>query len=322
MIEVELDSASLARVAVRPSPVHEILGWLRSARLGERHPVLGRPPASTRRLVADPDVALVATMISGSGYRPDFLTPRAPALQAQRPADLEDVEVQLSQVESAPADKVCEQVELWLGGEPVDAGPVRSAADDGTLARRTAAGLARFRDEAMAGWWGDLQGLLRDEVTRVSRSAARFGMGAVFAGIHPQVSWDGALLRIDMPYAERVRFVDQELVLSPSVTQWSHLLAQVCGDDASLVYPTSRAVRSPRDASALAELLGRTRASILRDLAVERTPTDLATRHCLAKPTVSHHLGVLVRTGLVYREPEGKQIHYGLTSRGRSLVNG
>jgi DNA-binding transcriptional ArsR family regulator len=136
------------------------------------------------------------------------------------------------------------------------------------------------------------------------------------------VSWDGVLLRIDMPYAERVRFVDQELVLSPSVTQWSHLLVQVCCDDASLVYPTSRVVRSSRDASALAELLGRTRAGILRDLAVERTPTDLAARHSLAKPTVSHHLRVLVRTGLVYREPEGKQIHYGLTSRGRSLVNG
>ncbi len=319
---MELDSASLARVSVRPSPVHEILGWLRTARLGERHPVLGRPPDATRRLVADPDVALVASMISGTGYRPDFLTPRAPALLGQRSAGPVDLNVQLEQVATAPADRVAEQVALWLGADPADAGRVRAAAEDGTLARRAAEGLARFRDETMADWWGDLQGLVRDEVTRVSRSAARFGMGTVFAGIHRQVSWDGACLRIDMPYAEHVRFVDQELVLSPSVTSWSHLIVQVCGDDASLVYPASRALRSARDAAALGDLLGRTRAGILRDLVVERTPTDLASRHALAKPTVSHHLGVLVRTGLVYREPDGKQVHYGLTTRGRSLVDG
>ncbi|MFJ9867026.1 ArsR/SmtB family transcription factor [Streptomyces sp. NPDC101165] len=62
--------------------------------------------------------------------------------------------------------------------------------------------------------------------------------------------------------------------------------------------------------AALADLLGRTRARVLALLAEPASTTGLARRLGVSTGTVSQHLGVLHRAGLVTRARHGHQVLY------------
>jgi len=67
-------------------------------------------------------------------------------------------------------------------------------------------------------------------------------------------------------------------------------------------------------------LLGQGRAAVLRALARPATTTELAARLHYAPSTVSAHLDVLVRAGLVERHRVRRRVFYGLNDTGTSLV--
>jgi DNA-binding transcriptional ArsR family regulator len=59
---------------------------------------------------------------------------------------------------------------------------------------------------------------------------------------------------------------------------------------------------------------------VLADLDVPRSTGELSDRHELAPATVSYHLGVLLRAGLVVRQRAGRTVRYHRTERGDGLV--
>lgn len=67
---------------------------------------------------------------------------------------------------------------------------------------------------------------------------------------------------------EEVDLGTRDLVLSPSILNWPHLTAQVCGPhSAAINYPVrGMEARDARDPDALARLYGETRARLLADL--------------------------------------------------------
>jgi DNA-binding transcriptional ArsR family regulator len=67
-------------------------------------------------------------------------------------------------------------------------------------------------------------------------------------------------------------------------------------------------------------LLGHGRAAVLRALDQPATTTELARRLNYAPSTVSAHLDVLTRGGLLDRHRVRRSVYYGLTETGRSLV--
>ncbi|MFE4538705.1 ArsR/SmtB family transcription factor [Streptomyces scopuliridis] len=70
----------------------------------------------------------------------------------------------------------------------------------------------------------------------------------------------------------------------------------------------------------MARLLGPTRAGLLVALAQPASTTELATRHFLRISTVSYHLGILHRAGLVARARSGRSVLYRRTPEGSRLA--
>lgn len=323
MIVVDVDSASLAKVRLTPSPAYELLGWLMLAAQGRRHPVFGDPGPAARTALRDPRTALVAAVLptAGRGYIPDLLTPQPPA---GRRAHL--LEAQLDAVAATPSDVVDQQLE-WCAAERALPGEVHAAARAGTFATRVAEGMRAFWRATLADGWAALQGTLDADIRARSHRLAEYGVGDVLATLHPDLHWAGGRLEVRKPYRERLALRDDELVLAPSALRWPALSVQVCAPgDAVLCYPANGlgapggGAAGHRTRRAVSALLGSTRGALLCDLGDAWSTGDLSARHGLAPATVSHHLGVLLRAGLVHRTRDGRVVRYQRSARGDVLV--
>ena len=319
---VDVDARSLSRVRVAASPASEVLSWLRLARGGRPHPVLGLPGGAARAALAHPDVRLVLQAVPRlTGYAPDMLTPKPPAGKA-----VAGLSSQLDLIEATPADAVRRQLRqvAFPGGRPP--AQLRAAADAGVFARRAANGLHRFWRAALADWWPRLEVALGREVAARGALMAGYGIERVLSSLHPRIGWTGRQLRIDKPYQDVCHLDGAELVLAPSVVNWSTVVAQVCDPmDAVLVYPaggagTDLARRAAGGDEGMLRLVGRSRAAILRDLAVPRTTSELSARHALSPATVSYHLQALLDACLVFRTRDGHHVRYRRTDRGDALL--
>jgi DNA-binding transcriptional ArsR family regulator len=319
MIVVDLDASTVARTRLAVSPLAEAAAWLRLAVGGRRHPVFGEAGAAARSALTDPDVALVAHVMppGGRGYLPDLLTPKPVAGGRVLDTQLEHVR------ETSPLDTHEQLCRLRFGATEMPR-PVRRSVDDGSFTARAASGLRRFWRAAIADGWPSLLQTLQADIAEKADALARAGVGSVLGSLHPAVGWDGAALAIQMPpYDERARYVDTELVLAPSVLGWPGVAPQLCNPaQAVLSYPVRAAGAGPsvERPAALAALVGSTRSALLRDLAVPRSTTALSARHRLAPATVSYHLGVLHRAGLVVRQREQHTVLYRRTPQAEGLV--
>lgn len=332
MITVAVDHASLARLRLTPSAAQEAVAWLRLTVAGRRHPVYGDPGPAARHALAHPDTALVASVLSlnGTGYAPDLLTPQP----AQGPAS-RLLDEQLGAMAETSAEQVHWQVGVCAAmGRPLPAATLDAAAD-GSFARRAAAGLRAFWLATLDDGWATLRGVLEADIAARSATLARGGAGALLGTLHRDLGWDGRRIGIGLPYDEQLAIVDSDIVLAPTALGWPALSVQVCSpDDTVLGYPALGVGRwSPeplveevgprpsRNQGPMAELLGLTRAQLLGDLAQPRTNSELSSRHDLAPATVSHHLGVLHRSGMVVRRRDGRTVLYQRTARGDDLVS-
>ncbi|MEU3216309.1 helix-turn-helix domain-containing protein [Streptomyces sp. NPDC006971] len=92
--------------------------------------------------------------------------------------------------------------------------------------------------------------------------------------------------------------------------------------DFVLLYPAAglgSVLDRPRT-PAMGRLLGQSRAALLNDLDAARTTGELAARNNLAPATVSYHLGVLHRSGLVLRERDRHVVRYRRSAEGDTLL--
>jgi DNA-binding transcriptional ArsR family regulator len=317
MIVADLDASTLARLTIRPSPVHEVIGWLRLVAASDRHPVYGRPAASDRATVRDPDVALVVDLVAGGGYQPDLLTPVAGSGSIDTAFG-----DQLDAVAEADPATSATEVDWWRAGRPAPS-RVRDAVDRGEVGRRSARGLATAR-RAMGDRWESVTERLERSAHEAAATAGREGVGAVLDGMHRDVRWIDGELWIAKPYDESVSYRDRELVLSPSVMTWPRLSVQMVHEPrGSIVFPATAFGESPprkRGGDGIVSLLGPSRAALLRDLDVARTTTELSLRHSLAKATVSHHLGALADAGLLVATRRGRNVDYRRSARGDLLL--
>lgn len=322
VIVVDVDSASLARVRLVPSAAHELVSWLRLTVAGGRHPVYGDPGPAARSTLGHPDVAMLASVLpsSTSGYAPDLLTPKPfPAPRSRALAQ------QLDAVAGTPVEQAHHEVELCAGmGRPLPSA-TRDAAAAGTFARRAASGMQTFWRATIADGWAGLRDVLEADIAARSVSLARDGVGAVLDSLHGELSWDGQSCTIAKPWDEHRAILDSDVVLAPSALGWPRLVVQVCDPrEAVFCYPTSgigsRALRGADRPSAIASLLGPSRAALLRDLGVARTTSELGERHGLSPGTVSHHLAVLHDAGLLVRRRDGRRVLYARSMRGNDLL--
>jgi DNA-binding HxlR family transcriptional regulator len=253
------------------------------------------------------------------GYRADFVTP---------PPDgpYPDFEEELQRILATPSDIVRREVgRTYPDGDMPDA--ARAFVDDPERSlRRLTQALRAYWDATLAEDWPRLRALLEGDVLYRAKRLALEGAEGLFGDIHPSVTWSDGVLAIDKHWESDVVPGGRGLLLIP--VAFSCPKCSVISDppwQPTLVY-TPRAIatlwdteRTPSSA-VLDELVGETRAAILRSLEIPMTTTEMASRLGVTPGAVSQQLSVLRRAGVVDARRSGRGVYSELTPLGQSLV--
>jgi DNA-binding MarR family transcriptional regulator len=149
---------------------------------------------------------------------------------------------------------------------------------------------------------------------------------AVLEQLHPRVRWRRPVIELDKKGDLDMRLDGQPLVLVPLVFASGVLIAsQTEAEGIGIGYQArgTAALWAPEasgDDKRLELLLGHGRAAVLRALTEPATTTELARRLSYAPSTVSAHLDVLARAGILERHRVRRSVFYVLNETGQSLV--
>jgi DNA-binding transcriptional ArsR family regulator len=316
MIRVELDPASVARVRVAASPVFEVVTWLAVTACGTRHPVFGDPGASARFALRDRDVAATAAMIAAGPrccYLPDFLIP-SPRRSSQR-GFLDD---QLQAIRATPPQEAAAQLPAewwsWLS----DGATRQVAAPE--IPALAARGLETFWRIALSDDWPNVQHAIANDVHRCGQLLAAGGVGGLFNSLRPAARWHSDHLLLANATEATTRFVDEELVLVPSLLTPHRLTVQL--DDhrnAFVAFPVGGRRSRQDPVSNSPAPFGRGRTAVLSALATPSSTRELSQFLRITESTVSHHLHALVHADLAQAHRDGRRVIYSLTPLGKEM---
>ncbi|MCG6499856.1 helix-turn-helix transcriptional regulator [Kitasatospora sp. A2-31] len=279
--------------------------------------------------VRERKLVLLGSLFSGAwDYVPDFLTP-----QPQAPETA--VQEELHAVAGTGSARLCWELQVMARGVVEErlvgrAVPVviREALERGErdFAERVAAELYRLWEWAIAPQWMALRSRMEEDIAHRAQTIARHGLSGMLAGLHPRVLWGEDQLSVVSRFQGRVPG-STGLVLMPSAfaTDLRMVIDSVpaapAGRQPMFSYP-SRPGPDTGSGPTVHVLLGVTRARLLADLHTARSTTELGERHFLAASTVSYHLGILHRTGLITRTRTGPRVLYRQTPRAADLLAG
>ncbi|MFA1537836.1 ArsR/SmtB family transcription factor [Actinomadura monticuli] len=319
MIRIDLGPDGLARTRFAISPVraaNELLFmlWHHPHLLGRQWQRRAGEALRVHRL------ELLAA-VSGRGpycYSPDFVSPVPEAYERTPEAELHRVAV-------TSMERVGREMGNALdrsGDVGTSRTLVRNALDRGErhFAELLAGQLEQFWTAALAPHWPHIRARLEDDVAHRADAIARDGFAQMIEGLGPTVRWREGGLDIDRLHRRRISA--EAAVFTPTVFL-HHTMYDVHKDDLApqtplISYPAiSTASVPPRP---LDELVGATRAWLLAELATPRSTTELAERLHLTPGTVSYHLQVLHRAGLVHRTRRSRHVLYQRVHRARGAT--
>jgi DNA-binding transcriptional ArsR family regulator len=322
----------LLRTRFAVSPLFELAASLRALRDPGGHSVHLPWAREAQARLAGLDYSLLDALHPSGPYAPDFV---APPPQTPLPV----FEEELARVRATPPERVRLEVGWTFVGREVPA-VARPLLDDPASALPGLADLmAEYWARALAPFWDLIRAVLEADIRQRARHLAGGGALELFAGLHPDVRWhDGALL-VDRRHEATVELAGRGLQLVPAAFGWPEVGAMFDPPwQPALIYPPrgvgdlwAPARESARHSgaagdeasgrgSALGELVGRRRASILVALGAEATTTELSRRLAASPAGVSEHLGVLRRAGLVRARREGRAVLYSRTAAGDVLT--
>lgn len=315
MITLELDPASVARVRVAPSPLFEVATWLAASVTGARHPLFGDPGAAARYALRDREVAVTAAMVSAGArccYLPAFLTPKPRAGQSR---GLLDEQLELVRATSQEVAAAQLPVDWWSS-----AGLDSKQVDVAEVPNRAARGLARFWELALADWWSEVQYAVSNDVHRCGQLLAAGGVGRLFNSLRPAARWRANSLLLANPTEATTRFIDEELVLVPSLLTPHRLTVQLDDHrDAFIAFPVRARPNRHEHLNGARAPFGRGRTAVLSALATPSSTRDLAQLLRITESTVSHHLHALVHADLAQAHRDGRLVIYSLTPLGKQM---
>jgi DNA-binding transcriptional ArsR family regulator len=309
MIELVLSPAGV-RFAI--SPLDEALGAMQTI-LGLRgHPShlpwLEKVPRGLR-------VPELAAVMSARHYITDFLSPPPEG-------PLTTAEAQLAEIRRTPPSQVA--TELAMVDADLSSLPSDPAAARDLLADQ----LERVWTELLEPHWPRIHQLLTADIEYRSRRLAEGGATLVFDDLHQQVRLvddPPMILMIDVQARARIPLDRRGLLLIPGVFAWPNVgVITVPPWQPALIYP-ARGVASlwtadTRPRTALAGILGRTKAALLTALDEPASTSALATRLGLSNGTVSEHLTALRAAGLLTTNRRGHAVLYRRTELGDALL--
>jgi DNA-binding transcriptional ArsR family regulator len=320
MIRFRFGQSDLLRTRFAIAPLMELVGAVYVLRDPARF-VVHRPWAEWARPRTEHlDLSLLdlATPF-GTPFWPVFIGPPPCAPHAQ-------VEDELERVRATPPEQVIAEItRTYPGGVPQ--GGQRFVDDPAGTLGELVEQMRTFWDAALAPWWTRISAMLESEIASRARRLVAVGAQAAFTGLHQTVRWDEGTLYVH-PTKKAPADVDlagRGLLLVPAAFTWPNVWPRTDPPwDPALVYPPSGiadlwASDGRRD-DALESLLGRRRARVLLELDRPACTLELAQRLGVGAGSVSDHLTILRRAGLVMRRREGRRVIYARTAKGDDLA--
>lgn len=319
MIRVHFTAADLGRVTfpVEPHPLWEAA--LAARALGARSVA---PGVRRWRRTAAPRVQgsmrPLFKLISPGGLFPDFLTPEvaAPGLEPAVEALME-----------TPASVIRDELEPWL---PADLDRYMRGLLEGRAGSRRALGNAvrDFHQHVLMPSSAELQRRYGADLGIRSQALLHGGIDGLLSSLHPDVEWSTPVLTTYGPtenWTVDIHLNGRGLELYPSPLVTNCLALDAPNRRPVLVYPCADltdADADPTTTDALADLLGRTRAAVLRSLTHPATTTQLSRRLGISPASTSDHTRILRAAGLITtHRTQGTALH-ALTPTARPLLTG
>jgi DNA-binding transcriptional ArsR family regulator len=319
MIRLRLSSAFLARMRFAYSPLAETAKSLYMINSGVIHPLHRGWYERVRSNLGQVDRELLHAVVPPGGHVAEFLFVGATATTTT-------IEQQLQLVADWPLEHfVSELAQARRGvGRSAAARRLVDLGADGPS--RVADALEQYWRVAVAPYWPQLRAVLDADVAYRVGKLARGGIAELMRDLHPSIELTENTIRIASLAEGDVD--GGSLTLVPCVFIWPHLWVEPgLAGEPSLTY-AARGVgalwqdsdAATEEEDALGALLGRTRAEILVSLRLPRSTTDLARSLGLTAPTVSSHLAILRRGGLVTSWRSGRRVLYQRTGVGSTIV--
>ena len=274
-----------------------------------------------REALAGVDLEPLTVLLRGdAGYFPDFLLPAPDGPSPSFEAELERLRATHPQCVAAEARLA------YTDETPEALLPYLERPDEalGTLAVT----LEEYWKRTLASSWPQMRALLEGEVIARARRLALGGPEALLGDLASNIRWDAPVLYVDKKHCGDIDGAGRGLLLVPLVFGLSAAFVSVDGPwRPTLAYaPRGVGLLWSRDLDLgegdvpLELLLGRGRATVLTALAEPSSTSALALRLGVSPSTVSEHLAVLSRSGVVGRKRAGRLVLYALTARGEKLV--
>ncbi|MFF8941836.1 ArsR/SmtB family transcription factor [Streptomyces sp. NPDC014864] len=329
MIELTMEATGLARSRFAISPLHEVVATLLPWGL---RPTPDADPwvARARRVLHRARLPLLCELaLDRGGYVPDFLSPHPCGPSPT-------IEEELERIRCTPPERVLSELEALREGRPrnglagtqLPAGVKQAMRRGGAyVARQMTDEMRRYWELAFAPHWEAARSALDAEVDRCAGVLARHGAARLFNSLHPDIRWANGTVRVESRF--QIALPAPLVILVPSLIAPAPSVAVDPTRDGDrppiLVYPVRNSTATHTIAPAIpstemAQLLGPSRAGLLAALTQPASTTQLAARHFLSPATVSYHLGVLHRAGLVTRTRSGRSVLYRRTPEGSRLT--
>ena len=319
VITVPMTASDVQRIRFAYSPLAEVAESLYMLGTGRAQPLHSGWFAAVRGDLRRVDMALLRALVPARAAIADFLFAGATDTGTTIEQQL------LSLRELAPADLRRDLEEVWhpgplptlVRGLTVPGGP-----------RRLADALWEYWSVAVGPHWRAMRGVLDDDVAHRVTQLTKAGVGAMLAGLHPSLTVTADALQITMTVSATQHLAEAGLVLVPSVFAWPNVIyAASRSGPCSLTY-AARGVANLwsaeghriADNDSLGALLGRNRAAILTCAALPLSTTELALKLGQSPASVSQHLAVLRRSGLVTSWRAGRSVLYRRTALADSVV--
>jgi DNA-binding transcriptional ArsR family regulator len=315
MLRIRLEPEDLGRTRFCPGPLPlvETMASVLTSQLGTDGPTGGWRRHALQRLRHTARPLLEA--IPPTGYVPAFF------------ASLEtDITAALQAVEHAPDEWVRSELASAFGDRRRSPFVEALAAGDRAARAMLTRALRAYFESCLQPHWRSVNHCFEFERNRFGRFVLQDGMRSAISGLHPAMRWHHHVLEVAGGADVEIVSAGRGLVLVPS-TAWSGwpLAGRLRDGTVIVVYGTRwslPAVPEAESATAdpLGNLLGQTRARILRALADPCGTVTLARRVALSPASVSAHTGVLRQADLIVTVRSGRNVRHALTPLGQLLL--
>ncbi|MDG4790114.1 DUF5937 family protein [Micromonospora sp. WMMD1102] len=333
MIHLHFTAIDLTRVRFATSPLMETVASLRTLAAGRRGAHLHRPWldgfAERADRLRERDLELLRALVRPAGYLPDFLVPpqrrsSSFAEELARVADA-DPEIVARELAHLATHRIAQQEPGREGRQAL----LQALVDrpDAGLGRVTGA-IEAYHRVAIAPDWKRIEALLNDDIAYRLDALADGGVDRMMGNLHPSVTFADQTLRIVNYYEGHADCGGRGLLLVPCAFAWPDVLVRTAEPASPSISYSPRGLgrlweEHPEQAgSALAGVLGHTRAALLAQLDLPMSTSQAATQMALAAPTLSVHLQALRAAGLLTSRRAGRQVLYSRTDLGDRLLSG